>query len=172
MKIVAEEWRFVAGDFRQWQYEVSSLGRVRREDTGRIMTGFVDEHGYARVGLSRNGTRRSIAVHRLVAMTFLSGFDSQKGLAEQQVNHRNGDKLDNRASNLEWVTCRENHHHAFRNGLRERLGGGFYRRKLTAKQAVLIRESEGRLPTRRLAKWFGVSAQSVRMIRQGKTYVN
>lgn len=47
-------------------------------------------------------------VHRLVAMAFIPGDFSL------QVNHRNGIRHDNRVENLEWVSCSENHLHAFR----------------------------------------------------------
>jgi hypothetical protein len=49
-------------------------------------------------------------VHRLVALAFVSNDDPDK---KNQVNHKNGVRGDNRAENLEWVSCSENHKHSY-----------------------------------------------------------
>lgn len=67
-----------------------------------------DCRGYLIVNLNPDGT---IAVHRLVALTFLTN-------RRETVNHKNGIKTDNRLCNLEWVTRTENQLHAVRTGLR------------------------------------------------------
>lgn len=61
----------------------------------------------------QSGPQKNRRVHRLVAEHFVPG--GKPGL---EVNHVNGNKQDNRAENLEWVTCKENIHHAFKAGLR------------------------------------------------------
>jgi len=86
-------------------YDVSDLGRVRRINTGRILKGGIDGHGYRAVTLSKNGITECIKVHRLVAMAFLNHKPCGYKIV---VNHININKLDNRASNLELVTVREN----------------------------------------------------------------
>lgn len=53
-------------------------------------------------------------MHRLVAEIFVKNSDLEKNIA---VNHIDGDKTNNNASNLEWVTYSENQKHAYRNGL-------------------------------------------------------
>jgi hypothetical protein len=64
------------------------------------------------VSLSSNGKQRSLLVHRIVAAAFLP-----PPLPEQtQVHHRNSDKTDNRAENLEWVTPQQNAQEALRKG--------------------------------------------------------
>lgn len=64
--------------------------------------------------INDSGLKQSISTHRLVAMTYLGIPD---GYEKLMVNHINGNKLDNRAINLEWCTARENMLHAGYYGL-------------------------------------------------------
>lgn len=69
--------------------------------------------GYLRVNLRRiDGTFTSVFLHVLVASTFLGGYHE-----DLVVNHKDGNKLNNAASNLEWITRAMNVVHAFMNGL-------------------------------------------------------
>ncbi len=112
-------------------YEVSSLGRIRslprvvrsrggstRLDKGRILRGAVTSDGYRNVSLSRGGSYKSYHVHRLVAEAFIGprpgGIGRPGGTG---INHIDGNKLNNAASNLEYVTPAENSAHAVRTGL-------------------------------------------------------
>lgn len=91
-------------------YEVSNLGNVRRKKDGKILQGSINEpNGYKRVVI--NGQRRY--VHRVVADSFFDG-DHEN----MDVNHIDGDKLNNKLTNLEWCTRQENIRHAFINGLK------------------------------------------------------
>jgi len=93
-------------------YEVSDAGQVRSLiNTPRILGGSVSTRGYRQFALRREGKTKFAQAHRLVADAFLD----EKPKAT--VNHINGDKLDNRAENLEWSTIIENVHHALANGL-------------------------------------------------------
>ena len=84
-------------------------GRCRK---GLWLKPGVSKYGYKQVVLTgTDGKRTTISVHRLVAITFM---DLQDGL---QVNHRDGDKLNNSLSNLEWCTQEDNMKHAHRTGL-------------------------------------------------------
>jgi len=63
------------------------------------LTGSIYNTGYKMVRLTINGKRKGYAIHRLVAQTFL---DNSKNLPI--VNHKDGDKTNNKVENLEWVT--------------------------------------------------------------------
>jgi hypothetical protein len=77
----------------------------------KIMKPIDTYHGYVRVVLSGRDRTKMYYVHRLVAETYIPNTQNK-----QMINHKNGIKTDNNVSNLEWVTCLENHTHAFENG--------------------------------------------------------
>jgi len=91
-------------------YVVSNLGRIR--GPRKVLTGKVDKDGYRVVILSAGKYRKSIAVHRVVALTFITNIHNSL-----TVNHINCDKTDNRVKNLEWVSSLTNSRHGAINGL-------------------------------------------------------
>jgi len=97
-------------------YEVSSLGRVKslKFNREKILKPGVNSRGYLVVTLSIYKNPKSITVHRLVLEQFLPSIDKTL-----EINHKNGNKLDNRLENLEWVTSKENSRHAWDNGFCE-----------------------------------------------------
>lgn len=116
-------------------YQVSNLGRVRGLDRyvynpsgkckmkvkGRLLKLHIDTSGYKKITLKRDGFAKNKRVHRLVAETFLDNPNDLK-----QVNHIDGDKLNNAVSNLEFCTAKDNFEHAIEMGLTKRgLHGGF-----------------------------------------------
>ena len=108
-----EEWRVVPGTDNK--IEVSSLGRVRSLMRGEpyILKTQKDKKGYHRLRVTINRQKMSFKVHRLVASAFI---DNHNNLP--QVNHIDGNKDNNRADNLEWVTNQQNiiHYFAMANG--------------------------------------------------------
>lgn len=93
-------------------YAVSNLGRVRRISpgastrSGRILKPH-EKRGYLTVVLTLRGKCKMHRIHRLVAAAFIG-----PPPPETEVNHKNGDKADNRPENLEYVTHRRNMEHA------------------------------------------------------------
>lgn len=88
------------------RYEVSRDGRVR--NNGKILRGWISTKGYAKVSICGS----SLSIHRLVALAFIP---NPKGFGE--INHIDGDKLNNDASNLEWCSRSHNMKHAYAAGL-------------------------------------------------------
>lgn len=77
------------------------------------MKTFINNAGYKCIKLQKSGKRFHYTVHRLVAETFILNLQHKL-----EVNHKNGNKLDNQVSNLEWVTSSENKKHALKTGLK------------------------------------------------------
>lgn len=94
-------------------YKVTPSGEVINSHSGRILKEDINNCGYRRVTLSKEGTTERFFVHRLVALHYIPN-----PTMSPQVNHKDGDKSNNNFSNLEWMTSKENHAHAFRRGLR------------------------------------------------------
>lgn len=134
-----EEWRCIAG----WTslYSVSNLGRVRRERQSslglfvRILN--AQSNGrYIHVTLADGSRKDTPNIHRLVAGAFLG----IAPFADAQVNHKNGIKTDNRSDNLEWITQKENSHHARTVLNTYRIGADHGRAKLGVNDVLTIRK--------------------------------
>lgn len=105
-----EVWKDIAG--YEGKYQVSSLGRIKslpitdgrclRSDA-KVLSPVQDKTGYYRVHLRRDGRDKRLSVHRLVAMAFVENPNMYK-----YVNHKDENKTNNNASNLEWCTLKYN----------------------------------------------------------------
>ena len=87
---------------------------VKRNRSEKMLTHKVSRTGYATYHL-RDATRDIESwpsAHRLVAIAFIPNIDNKP-----YINHKDGDKLNNHYSNLEWCTAQENTQHAYDNGL-------------------------------------------------------
>ncbi len=82
-------------------YMISSDGRIFKD--GKDVKQHPNGRGYLKVFLWIQGERISKSVHRIVAENFIPNPENLP-----VVNHKNGNKLDNRIENLEWVTYKEN----------------------------------------------------------------
>ena len=104
---IMEIWKSIKG--YEDLYEVSNLGRVNSLFTrkGKIMKPKIEKDGYLRIGFWKDNKQKYYNIHRLVAEAFLP----QKEDYQNQINHINKIKFDNRVENLEWVSNIENHFH-------------------------------------------------------------
>ena len=100
--------------FFEERYDVTSSGHVVNLANNTNLTPILNPNGYLKVGLATgDGKSKQVSIHRLVAEHFLPNPYGYK-----QVNHKNGDKTDNSVENLEWCSCLQNTHHAFKTNLR------------------------------------------------------
>ena len=101
-------------------FKITMLGRVVDLLKGIEVQPTLNKTGYYAVTVKRQGIERSITahVHRLLALTFLQPNDWSV-VDELQVNHIDGNKLNNLLVNLEWVTQQRNCQHAYQTGLRK-----------------------------------------------------
>lgn len=165
-----EAWRWVVG--YEGLYMVSNMGNVmsvpseqiRRERKYKKPGIEVRHHdngkGYRVLSLYKDGVQHQVTVHRLVAQAFIP---NPKNLP--QVNHKDGDKSNNRVSNLEWVTAKENTEHAI-NSLGHDAGGA--NRIFTEEEVIKIRSDDR--SGREIASEYGTSATTIDAIRSGRTY--
>ena len=175
LKFICEEWRDI-NDFDG--YEVSSFGNVRGKDrlrkgkhglrltNGQPMKQVFNKKGYPEVRLRKEGTHTRL-VHRLVAKAFVSNHDNKS-----QVNHIDGNKLNNRADNLEWVNNSENQLHAYKLRLQpSRAGEGNSRATLTDKRVTILKElyNSGKT-TKEVSEIMGINLSIVRHIIYGQSW--
>lgn len=143
---------------------VTEDGDVFRHGIRKL--GHVSNYGYAIVHVYENNRRISLRVHRLVASAYCDGFRP-----DLCVNHKDGNKLNNHYTNLEWVTKSENSLHAWRTGLINHRGVPHENKKLTAERVVDIRERLSRgESTRSIASTHGISATLVHNVKSGKRW--
>ena len=105
-------------------------------------------------------------LHRIIAETFVRNPENKP-----EINHKDGDKRNNRADNLEWVTRRENDAHARNTGLMRTARGSqkVKSAKLDEKKVAKIKSHIRNKTTtqRNLAKQFGVTESLISMIKSG-----
>jgi len=107
---MAEKWRDIEGF--EGLYQISNEGRVYSHIKDIVMKSRKDHHGYLFIGLTKDTKQIHFLISRLVSLAFI-----KNPLNKLQVNHIDGNKLNNKEDNLEWNTRQENMNHAKVNGL-------------------------------------------------------
>jgi len=150
-----ETWIQIKG----WdKYEVSNLGQVRNSTTMRCLKPAIRSRYLYVVLCGANGARsKSTSVHRLVAEHHCP---NPNGLEE--VNHKDGNKLNNVAANLEWVSRTQNLLHSYDIGLRKKGEASHLCAKLDESKVREIRAMYcNGIPQHKIGNLFGVSQTAV-----------
>lgn len=173
---VEEEWKPIVGFYN----EVSNHGRVRsvthvagngKTYKGKILKPIITKSGYVNVCLTTGNDESRITkrVHRLVAEAFV-----ENPYDKDEINHKDGNKENNRADNLEWVTRSENEQHAYDNNLVKVLKGSEKPcAKLNEEDIQNIRkEYEDGCLQIELAEQYGVARQTISSIVNRKAWTH
>ena len=160
---VIELWRRVPGYLF---IEVSTLGRVKklahgRNKKDRILSNFVkDRDGYCRCSVMKeSGEYTQRCVHQLVAAAFLDNPDNKP-----HVNHIDGNRVNNKVENLEWVTPKENVIHSFKYGARKACKKVPRKTILTDFQISQIDTLRSLYTVNQIAKLFNIEYQSLKNV--------
>lgn len=104
-------WKQLVYDGLETDYEVSDQGEIRNKK-GKVMKQKICKNDYRAVSLRVENKYKYVLVHRAVAFAFLDKIDGKN-----HINHKDGNKSNNRVDNLEWCSCSENNIHARSHGL-------------------------------------------------------
>lgn len=159
-----EKWKPIKG---YENYLVSDKGRIRSAKGIKLLGRH--NKGYLKTDLYKNGRHKKFFVHRLVALHFVKNKNVK---INWQVNHKNFDKMDNRAENLEWTSNQSNRSHAVKHGkyaFGERVGTA----KLKSYQVTEIRFKYLKgITINKLANRYSVSKANINCIVNFKTWRN
>lgn len=100
-----EIWKDVVG--YEGLYQISNFGKVKSLYKNKLMKHKLDKAGYCVIGLTKDGKQKVLKVHRLVAQAFLDDFE-EKDRLKYHVDHKDEDKQNNIASNLQMLTHFDN----------------------------------------------------------------
>jgi len=135
-------------------YAITSLGRIWSHRRKKYIKTHIDAQGYMRVTFTVKNKRASFKLHRLVGFSFVDN-----PLYKPQINHKNGNKTDCRACNLEWVTARENLQHACDIGL-----NSCFKLSYAEKMLICKYYSEDKLKQNKIASMFEVTPPAIHYI--------
>lgn len=96
-----EIWKPIEG--YETFYKISNTGKVFSVRKNIVMKTYINNSGYECIKVKSQGRSRHLLVHRLVAYAFCPGYEDNL-----VVNHKDGNRLNNFSSNLEWCTTKEN----------------------------------------------------------------
>lgn len=147
------------------KYELSDEGVIRNATTGRVIKQFLGKDGYFRTQIA--GKTR--LVHRLVALEFVPC-----EVGKDFVNHKDGNKQNNKATNLEWCTRSENMKHAYDHNLKSSIGDKNGRCKLSRENVLFIKThyvpKDTQYGAKALSNRFGVAPQTVCAVVSGQNW--
>ena len=149
-----EEWKDIYENGQKLPYQISNFGQVKNSETGDIRVPSI-ANGYYHIILYYMQKPVCYHIHRLVAYYFVPNPDIK---TKTQVNHIDGNKLNNVWTNLEWVSPKENKQHAIAMGLDNPHHG--HQKRGEESGVAKHTEKEARSVCEVLAKGFGPTATS------------
>lgn len=144
-------------------YTISNKGVVVDVRKNRILTQYKDRHGTLRVSLTKDKKHYTRSVKRLVATAFLT-----KKPNKTHIIHKNGNKEDNRALNLKYISEKDHVLDMYKKGIRN----SEHLRKLDKKTVKKIYKQRNILSIRALATKYNSNYSSIYLICKGVTYKN
>lgn len=147
------------------KYEASNFGQIRNRTTKNLIKPRLAGQGkYFAVALRKEGKTYQRYIHRLVAQVFIPNPNNK-----YSVNHIDGNRYENKITNLEWASGTEQNNHAYSIGLKS-AGEKCNLSKLTEKEVLMIRSLPKELTHTEIAKIYKVSVGSISMIRRNITW--
>jgi hypothetical protein len=169
-----EVWKEING--YEGIYLISNLGNVKSlERFVSNHSGFnkklkekyrkpsISKTGYYVLDLQKESKRKTFKLHRLIAIAFI-----ENTFNKPCINHKNGNKLDNRIENLEWCTISENNIHAINTKLKNDSGVNNSKSNITENDVYFIRNSK--LKLKELSEMFNINQSGISKIKLRKTY--
>ena len=150
-------------------YTITSDGEIYSDNSGKMKTRNKGNTTYQIINLMReNGKKKTFRLHRLVLMAF----NPIENMDKLEVNHKDGDKTNNKLENLEWCTSSENQTHAFRTGLQQaRRGQQSNFSKLTKEEIEdILKMRERGMLQREIAEKIGCTRSNISYILSNKTW--
>lgn len=162
---MTEEFRIIPDT--EGMYSVSNLGRIRNNSTDFILNPFITARGYLQVSIqfTSRKDRITIDVHKLVIRAFIPRVDGKPW-----ANHIDGNKLNNKSSNLEWCTPTENNEHAVKLGLIASGEGSYMHILLETEVHEIIDALKAGDRNITLAKKYNVAPNTIDDIRCNRTW--
>jgi len=149
-------------------YQISNLGRIQsyynhrqtKRKNPKIISPYKIYKGYFCIKLwsQMNRSKKTFLISRLVAQCFIPNY-----LNKPCVNHKDGNKLNNYYTNLEWVTNAENMQHSYLSGLHNSKGENSGRAILNCQQVIEIRKlyKIGKYNQNKISKLYNVSQSHI-----------
>ena len=162
-------------------YEITEDGKIiclprkKKNINGSFITkqyetfGHKNSKGYMLINLTsddKNIKKKNVLIHRLVAEAFIPNPNNYP-----YINHKDGNKSNNKVDNLEWCNNSMNQLHAFENGL-QKSGCEHNNSKLKYEDVLFIKNNINKYKQIELSKMFNVSRRVIYQIKKGITYKN